>query len=922
MPLGNPKYVPVNVSFGTIPSTTDTYKMGLTYLAKGIERQNEVKDRLVDTNATIQATLNALPVHDSERDWLDNYATNIENKINDYIRQGDYDTALNAARTLAKTAVTDPNVLSRVKRNTEYEAAKAQVQNDKTLSATTKQRWEEENPYEAGLVIDDNGRVNEYAPSWTPLAPIDLTQFYDDLRKYVAPEKGGGESAQFLDADGKLTSDISKGFYGMAVKNGTTWERVSEDRLKKAFDALFAAKPEYKAALLQDMDDARWQYDRANDEDKKKFLGSDIMDDKGEFYSPQEYLDRRVNPMLHEMAYNNRISHMDVGPAFTNKLTDDRAKKAAADKAAKDAAGIEQLLSLMDLNSTAPSFNLDIPMSDRISSAYSSIKENIDALKGYLPEYTSSKEFKDALKTNNFSAIADAIDNMQNTGKLTDKQKGQLKNIAAAIRSDGDFFARTTEGLDKATVDAMTFISSIDSNAELPADNAYTQRYVDAKNKLFSYIENGKPKTAEAIGITFQSKDQREKVLKYLTDAGFSNYEEAGIKLINDGKGNIELRISKNSPALSDLATAYQQNDDTFWSFRRTNIKAYDDLNSYDSHPISNTQFISLAPRTYGPLAPAAPKATDALKSFSKDSDLILSARNKALSGYKTNANANMVVPVQTLPGNDYNIMTLDKIYMDGGNEYLDNTQYEKIRKAFTENNLKAFTASMANPSNQIWYGDPENTGTARELTQEEIANSRNEVLAAISQDRVEISPGNVPTRSRYGTLVAIKPKYDTKNEEISPARYFYIDGLLRNAASRAFADDPETIAAKEFKEDRAAGVSIEDINGDVIDYNSPTAFEDFKLAKELETLYKNINNRRGTENQVTDEQLQAVAKTLADKQFFGGSTSPKEIVEFIKTTRGVDDQTAVQIALTVQNTDEYAAMYQLIYSKLLNKTR
>lgn len=921
-----PTTYPTYKNIGFTPSPLTLEKPNMQYRLAAIQQYNDTKDKIVDSKATIQATLNSLPVHESEQGWLSNYADAIQEKINQYIRLGDYDSALYSARTLAKTSLTDPAVTSRVKRNTQYEAEKAAVLNDKTLSPITKQRWEEQNQYSTGLVTDDYGRVNDWSSSWKPVAPVNLEEIYEEVKKLVAPQKGSSESAMFLDENGNLTNDISKGFYGVAVQKGTAWEKVSEDRLKNAFDALFRSHPEYMEAIMQDMDDRRWQYEKANDADKEAFLGSDIMDANGEFYSPQEYLDRRVNPVLHEMAVNNRHTSASYGNAFANKLADDRAKAAAAAKAAKDTADKQALANLMGLNSTVAGPNIEIPLGEQAASSYSILKENVSNIAKMAPEYYASARFKELLAKGDYNTIADEFVESINskygtneTATATPAVRQELGNanvVARLLRSEGEIFNRLTDGLDKATVDAITFSSAIDSNMPLPTDNRYSRNYTNAKNQLFSYRDGNTTETGEAIGITFQDQNQRAKVIDYLKAAGIGQelFGQYGLKWDKDKNGKIELRVAKDSPALADVATAMAQNPDRFWSFDRSNVSVY---RTFDSN--IPRELVTQTADNWGIVNR---RPTDILKELSKDGDLVAGARTIATDAYSINPNANMVVPLQVLPYDDYNTMSLTDMWMNSTNDFLNTTNYKEVKSHLEANNMKAFAANLANANNNAWYGDPEGTGTARQLTQEEVGSYIDEIQAALAQNRVEFSPGDAPTRNRFGTLIRIAPKQNAKGETINDYRYFYVDGLLRNEAALAYANNPDVLAKADFKRYRAMGVAVEDLDGNPIDYNSETAFDDFKLARKMDEAYRSINTRKGTLNEITDNELQLYSLALA-RQYRFGTSDPQEMVDKVKDRYNVTDAEAVNIIQNMQVQDNaFAALYQTILGKLYNVSK
>jgi hypothetical protein len=229
----------------------------------------------------------------------------------------------------------------------------------------------------------------------------DMTRLYELTKQLAAEEACGGESAQFLDENGNLTSDPSKGFYGMAVKRGSKWERLSKEKLQNVFNSLFRQASEAMDSLLQDMDDRKWQYDKATDEGKKSFIGTDLIKDDGTFRSPQEYLSYRVNPILSEMAYSRNFNTVDFGGAY-----------AARAKALKDAAGRQALLDAQQLqNNTTMTVPIEIDLKDRAGRAYGTINTAMNTIQN-LYEGTgviNNPQYKKLINDGNYRGLADYL---------------------------------------------------------------------------------------------------------------------------------------------------------------------------------------------------------------------------------------------------------------------------------------------------------------------------------------------------------------------------------------------------------------------------------------------------------------------------------------------------------------------------------
>ena len=787
------------------------------------------KEALAERNK-IMAAIGQLDLNEAEDEFKVDYIRDIQNKIDAASEFGGYSTALTTATQLAGSVLTDPRITGRIKAQQEYKAAKDRVQARTDIGQVTKDRWLEENPYTYQDKYDANGNVvggTGFKANWNPVRRVDLTDIYKRVKDLVATEVGGSQNAMFLDENMQLTNDITKGFYGMAVKRGTTWERLSEDKLKQAFDSIFKQTPDALESVMQDRDDRIWQYNKSDDEGKKAFIGSDIMGLDGTIYSPAQYLANKANPVLHDMAFDHTSTTVDYGSAYANAL-----------KAQQDKAAAKSLVDLERMQNTTMSVPIEVDLSDRAASSYATImnafKNVNDLWKG--TNVTKSKEYADLVNNRNYDGIADYLERNITT---KDPAKASAARIAIRqLRSEGNIFKAFIDGMDDKTREAIEFRAAVASGAPLPNAkyNRYSRDYAKLKNNVFSYSAGGSTKPTDKIGFEFSSNND---FTSFINRLGISKGELSKYGLGAEVRnGKTVLTVSNTSPILSKVA------DVTFdgtrpQSYIRTGVYT---PNGFVYKDLKGTPWSSF-------------------RQLTSDNGIFKAATEQSDAGFAINTAVKSIEPLQIKPGQDLNISTLDEMAASG---QIDPQTWKDWTKNFTENNLKAFAGAVVHLGNYEVYGQRDENGNAVKLTPKEIEENKEKIQIALADGRVTLSPTDAPTTGNYGTIVQIAPKVDAKNKVIDKGGIYYIDALFDGAASRAFALDEKVLYNHEFKKLRAIGAKVMDFEGKPIDY-SPNGDgpRRLQLTRKLDEVRTKIDQTRRNGGVIKPEDVQDTAVSL-----------------------------------------------------------
>lgn len=829
-------------------------KEDMSLLQRSLTTLDERKERTDQQRAAIQSALSKIKLNAAEDEWKTNYINDIIGKINAASRFGDYSAALEVATTMAGEALSNPGLLGRQRANEEYEKYKTIIENRNDLNQVTKDRWLATNPYHYEDIYSNTGQViggTNWTPNWNPVSRYDMTKLYGLAQQLAAKEAGGGESAQFLDENGNLTSDPAKGFYGMAVKRGSKWERLSKQKLQNVFDALFKQAPEAMDALMQDMDDRKWQYDNATDEQKKSFIGSDLIKDDGTFRTPNEYLSYRVNPVLSEMAYNHVYSSVDFGGAYAARA------KAISDKQAK-----ENLLTAQNLqNNTTMTVPIEIDMKDRAGRSFGSINtamDTINRLYGDVP-IANNPEYKRLVNNSDYKGLANYLSRFKRFFKDDANKMNAFNASLRLLREEGDTFKSIVGNLTKSEQDAVkTYFSAQSGITPKDAlDNPYTRELAQLKNNLFSYsTPNGTRENSDNVILQFGDNSYQSRFFNAL---GLSERElgNHGIQTaVINGKPSII--INKNTDILSDIATANASlKRDSYFGGEPSVLLNVRNDGTYTTEGVFGKNSV----RKLNALNREAP-------SFSRLERNVKSIFDK----YSLKS----IEPLQVMPYDDYNTVMLNKMWTSG---QIEDADYKELKKEFEDNNIKELGYAMQHPNNYTFYAATEEHGNAVKLTQSEVEDRVENILKAVDQGLIEIAPSGAPTGKGYGTIVRIKGKAKSGNNEEVKNDILYIDGLFDGPASQAIARNPETLFNHSFKTARALNTKIKGIDGTYINYSNSNAINEYKASKLLDEVYGELDELKSNGKTINEIEASAIANSLIEKAGYSTDSEYAKIV-------------------------------------------
>lgn len=337
-------------------------KRDLSGLWNMINIRNQRYDEAIKQKSAIDVALGNLKLNAAEDKWKYDYARKIQKRIDDAATMGDYGDALDTAILEAGKAVSSPEVMGRIRANEAYEKKKQEVESRNDISDLTRQRWLDQNKYHYEDTYDDEGNIiggTEWNAGWSPVSRVEITKLAQAAAQIAAPYKGStsksksGQSS-VTDQNGLYGEKGSKSGSTMLSKSGGSsrsssysYQRLPEEKIREVFDVLWKADNQAMLSLEQDYQDLKWKVekltkerDETTDEAKRKSLDDELVKYNASYLgnnnqpmSEQEYMLSKVNPLLHNMAYNyvqtssSVSSNSSVSYGDTNENSYERAKR-------------------------------------------------------------------------------------------------------------------------------------------------------------------------------------------------------------------------------------------------------------------------------------------------------------------------------------------------------------------------------------------------------------------------------------------------------------------------------------------------------------------------------------------------------------------------------------------------------------------
>ena len=496
-----------NPVFRPVVNPIDLEKLGQAY---DTLEQGHLK--AIDTASAVEAELAKLDLNEAEDEWRQQQVNKIRSAVTNNSTYGNAYGALDDVIRENGSIMSNPGMIGRLRAQQDYKKYIDNLEKRTDIPEDYKAYFKEQNTYNYKDITDNKGNIiggSKWNPAVQEVSTVPMSQLLDKALQWAAKESGGGSQTRWLDSQGKVTNDITKSVTGEIYSSATNkWERLSKDKLAAAVAAVIENTPGAKASLDQDYKIAKWKYDKSGGNNP------DITNKDGILLTPEEYLNKRIDPFYKAAAYYNQTSSTTYGEAWKAQLALARQQAVAGSGGASNRAGYSDILT-----TTTNPIRIDNFVPSTAQAEISTNKQNIaDLLKASNPNLDfnldgkTSDDIKQLIKDN----IKDPMEQYRALGNLE------------IIDDAQDYLNGLKEGQEPDTAEAFDAYNAIISMSDLPKDNKYAKQYSKAVNNIFGssqairqyftsddsfdgFIASiGGENKAKSLGITFGTKNGKK----------------------------------------------------------------------------------------------------------------------------------------------------------------------------------------------------------------------------------------------------------------------------------------------------------------------------------------------------------------------------------------------------------------------------
>lgn len=736
-----------------------TPKHNLEEVAKTYDYLQQRHDLAIEKENLIQQKFAELDLNSVEDEWRANKMNELQTMINDASIDGFKGYALNDIITQGTKMLTGADVRGRLKAQQQYKQYIEDLDKRTDLSEDYKNVFKEINTYSYQDKFDDNGNViggTDWKPTKEVVSEIPLINILKGGIELAAKDAGKSNITRFLDKNGKVITDpTADNVFDGQVYNTTTnqWESLGRDKIMKGIQAYIETTPGIKASLKQD-------YDVAIYKQKKYGANSDVEDKNGVTLSPEQYLQKRLEPGIQAAIYNRSYTTTTYG----NGLATYKAALKAQQKQLQD----PYRLPGYSTEGTPITINYDY-----VANLQTDKQNSIATLNGIVKTITG-KGIKQDMSNASSADWKNLIETTVANSNLTPAEKSKLilesRKAIRKLEEANVNYKELTKGItDKTQLDALNFISKVNGGAEIDTNTGYGKAVIKEINSIFG--DKGK-----YIRMTTDNEDYFNKMKSLISGNNINGLKELGYTIGTDNKGNKYIQLDKdNYNQIISFANAAKEARDVINIFGINGIYFTSLTSDYDV----NESFDEPILRT--------------MQSISRISQLYDDANNTVKRYISEVSPQQITISNENLP---YQTFTEQKLLHDYTLGKIDEQQYnlyDKQLKADLENKLISANYPQVNI---FTTEDTDGVGTlSKQIESEDRLEVGKLIKAAVGAGRYKASAAHNAVQGN-GTNITIYAATDQDGTPKGDAQTFFIPGLILEQAANEFNNSPQTIAS------------------------------------------------------------------------------------------------------------------------------
>lgn len=844
----------------------------LEVMAKGYSTMEQGHQQAIDTASKLKTAVANLPMNAAEDGYKQALLNSINKTIEDNTLYGNSYAALDDIVKQSGDISSNPGVLGRIKAQQEYSTFNAQIDARNDISDDVKRYSKAMNPYYYRDKLDDKGTViggSEWKPTFSPVKSYDLNDIFTRALQYIKPDQGSYEKTQFIDANGNVTSKYTPG--GSVARYNTltqSWERLSEDKIRTAVNAVMNANPAIAASLHQDYNVEKWKYNN-------KEVTSGYLNQDGSQKTFAQYLEDKIAPFARAAAYNKTVSKNNYNDAILNKIMAGNIAKQQV--VASGGIGTGNVIDLVRNAADYTGQNVKLEDTSRPDNLVRS--SQLDAIvKDALTEATGDSSFADGKY--NGKNIDDALKYLQSQPESKERNRAigklnQAKMDFADVMKTHEIISANINNEDTEAI--LRVYDAIKNNLPLDesvyGDSEKAKAIADKQNKLYADVFGNHQ------NVAFGTKKQNEidTIINFLSNGkGQTALEREGYEFTTDNKGRHYINVPNDKKyKIRELFQAVSKVKGSSWIgdlFRSPDVY-WNDNGNYE---------IARVPGVAGVSTPGRPSdigRTITTKTIIQDT--ALNEAEKKITPYTQHDNF-------TYPAKN----------IRGGNAY-QVAGYELERQAIASGDNKALTLA-----NKIAKAEDERTfGMLRDIglnnTNVEIYDAKNEIFTKPSrkeisgiQSFIQTYNGNdsnktfeINTQYVAGQRRPVITIHEKNKDKVTSYR-FTIKGGEDDPIYKRLNNSYEAVAENELVMANNNGEKVLNI-GYMFDYND-SKDQNFMLVPNQDNTFTVIDNNNNGYLKINMEQairLRSAYSQLKDSRNTQTSIAIPAIAEYVGTT-------------------------------------
>lgn len=521
------------INFYTPTFRQQVNPIDLNVLARTYNTLEQGHQQAIQTKSQIDAQLAQLDLNEAEDAWRQEQLNKVRNALTENMQYGNAYSSLDDIVGTYGDITSSPGMIGRLRAQQDYKAYMDNLDKRTDLSEDYKNYYRAVNKYNYQDITDKNGNVIG-GSKWTPIdkevSEIPMNQILNQALQWAAKEQGGGSQTRWLDANGKVTDDITKSVTGEIYSHTKgDWQRLSKAKLAEAVKAVIENTPGAKASLEQDYKIAKWKYDQNGS-------NPDITDKNGILLTPEQYLAKRIDPFYNAATFYNQDSDTTYGEAWKAQLA--LAKQAGLGSANQRKQAIDNLT----YKGTPVRIDNFMP-----AQAQAEITSNRQSIAGLLNKYNSDINID--LATANPNDIRTSI--MTNITNPSDR--AYALSYLNDIIDNQEYINSLKVGKSQDSIDGFDTYNSIISLSDLP-NNKYSDTYSKYVNQIFG--------DSSSIRQYFNNDDVYNSFINAL--GGEKKAISLGIRFGSDGNGYRYAELPKDyHKSIYSFGKAVKEAEDT-----------------------------------------------------------------------------------------------------------------------------------------------------------------------------------------------------------------------------------------------------------------------------------------------------------------------------------------------------------------------